>query len=350
MSMSEYMTPDQEAAATANLDQWAARQRDEAIREFNAAHDPTLAGGPGSPVGGDSGSQPPAGSPTPDPQGIPIPVEYQVAHVRVPEADAPRLAQVYTFMRNHPERAADLDALLSGQSPQPAWRSPEPVAPPPQYIPPTVGGMPYVPSYAPSPAGYLPPPPMGTPALDMEDPNIRYLAERQRQLEAEVARARQSADEQRRQWETQQAQERDRVSKQTREQMLQAAVQQGAQRFATSHPELDQGQLQQIAVFVAQTNLARGLAERMPWDQAVAEAMELAAPRVLQTPGAVTQTPADVQRQRTLTALSGSTGSAGGRTEQPPPPAQNPLQRRELGSNDFRTEAIRMLNAAGRQS
>ncbi len=339
------MSDDQQAA---NLEAWLASQiADDAGPNNDHAGEP-LAGDAQTPVGGDTGSVPPAGLPIPPP-----PISYQVGHVRVPEADASRVAQIYTFLRNNPDRTADIDRLLSGQplplSPPP-WRG-EPVAPV-SFAP--VPPPPYAPSPAYPPNTYYPPSsqyvtPSPPQSLDLEDPNIRYLYDRNRAIEAQLQQQIQSQQQREVDERARLGAENDRLARQQRDQMVTQAVQNGARNFAAAHQELNEGQLQQIAVFVSQTNLARGLAETMPWDQAVEEAMELATPRVLTNPGYTQHTPLDTQRQRTLTALSGSTGSAGAQEGSgQPAPAQDPLARKTIGDNEFRDQAIRMLQGTGR--
>jgi hypothetical protein len=359
MSMSEYLTPEQQQQTSEGLDSWVQQQISDAEREFAAQHDPNLAGGRDPSVGGDgTGSQPPPASPPlPDPNQPPPAVEYQVGHVRVPEQDAPRVAQLYTWLRNNPDRVEELDEFLTGRQVRqpPPWQqppTPPPYVPPtaqPGYVPPQTTTLPTppLPGYAPTPLPqYIPP---ATPTgLDLEDPNIRYLYEQNRTLLAQQEAARRQFEEYQQQQRQLMEQERTEQAKRVRDQMVLDAVNTGAQRFMSKHPELDDAQFAQISSFVAQTNLVRGLSERMPYDQAVEEAMELATPRVLTARAPATKTAADAQRQGALTALSGSTGSPGTRSDGTPPPnPNNRLQRKEVSADDLMRDALAMIERTG---
>ena len=351
-SPSEYLTQQDRDEIGQGLDAWVAREAERARQEFDASHQPPppagddLAGGQAAqpPVGGD------IGSPQPPPAG---PVEYQVAHVRIPESDADRVARIYTFMRNNPERAGELEQLLVSPPPPPAWQQPTPPAAPPAFTLP-----PQLPAYQPPPTQtYYPPqfvPPASTyPALpaglDLEDPTVKFLLERDRTMQAQLEQTRlqyaqMQEDANRRAAETQADQAR-----QLRQQMILTEVTRGSERFKAAHPEINPAQHDMIQAAVVQTNIMDGLSKKMPWDQATEEAMELVAPRVLQMGPGAAHTPTDAARQRTLTALSGSTGSVGSRgVEQPPAPRPGPkLERQEIDGDQYRQAALTMVRRSG---
>lgn len=226
---------------------------------------------------------------------------YQLGNIFVEEGDAATVAQVYTFLRNNPHRAAEVIALMQSPAPAPAWQTASP-----QILPPA------------APVIGVPGPPLG---LDLDDPSTRALWERQQAQDAQIAQllAAQNAQAQQAQAIAAQAQENDAQA--ARNAQIETDVQAGIARFKAAHADISDEDFGAINSEAAALNVVPGLATRMPWDQAITQALELVfARRLLHQPAPAATTAASATRKATLTAL-GSPSSGGGAVAATAPPA-----------------------------
>ena len=272
---------------------------------------------------------------------------YQLGNVFVEEGDAPTLAQVYTFLRNNPSRAAEVIAIMQTPPPAPAWQTGAPV-------------LPAAPVMVPTPTAVLPVAPVvGVPApppgLDLDDPSTRALWERQQQQDAVIAQllARDAQAQQQAAASTEAQRIADAKASETA--MIETNVQAGIARFKSSHPDISDEDFGAINSEAAALNVVPGLATRMPWDQAITQALELVyARRSLQQPPATATTAANATRKATLTAL-GSPASGGGvaaATGAPPAPgaraAGAPFPGGRFSTRQFdRSAALALIEQSG---
>jgi hypothetical protein len=262
---------------------------------------------------------------------------YQLGDIFVEEGDAPTIAQIYTFLRNNPHRAAEMIAVMQTPPPAPAWQAPVAVQPVTPVVP-VVG---------------IPGPP---PGLDLDDPSTRALWDRQQAQDAQIAQllAAQAA----------QTAQTAQVSEQNRAQdartaetaLIEQNVQAGIGRFKALHPDISDEDFGAINNEAAALNVVPGLATRMPWDQAITQALELVyARRALQQGVSPTTTPANATRKATLTALgspsSGGGAAAAGATPPPSPggrAAGSPFAGGRTSQRPFdRTAALALIEQSG---
>jgi len=320
------LTPEEEMEFAAIVD-----------RQWNEPGTPVaspIAGVEQEPVLATSETAPPA------PDLPPPPVEYQLGHITVPEADAPTVASIYTFLRNNPNRAAELQHLISSPPPPPVWNQ-EPTPPPPpvtQYIPPQPQYQPPQ-IQAPQIPGVPSAPP---PNLEFADETVRYVYDRQQLLEQQNAQLQQAQYA----WNQQQAQNAQRQAAETAaaatRAMVEQNVQAGVARFKSAHPDISEADFQSALSDAASLNLVAGLKDQMPYDQAVERALELTyAQRVSTSSPTSTKPPDNARRQQTLTSLSGSSGAASPRSE------TLPKDPRLMSDAETKSEALRLIQASG---
>ena len=328
------MTPEERAEVTARLDSW-----------FGIDPATGAVGAPSMPPE-DPQSPPPAipepAAQAPVPPSPAPPREYQLGAIAVPEQDADTVASIYTFLRNNPHRADEVKNLMQSPPPPPMWAAP----PPP---PTSTFQQPYTPppavSYTPAPGV-----PGVPPGLDLDDPTIRYMYDRQQALEARLAQADQATQ----QYTAQQNEQAARAAQQqqlaAQQELIKTNVESGIARFRAAHPDISDDDIGYATTEAARLNLVRGLGEVMPYDQAVARALELAhsARGSLAPPDPSAKTPANAKRQASLTSLSG--GPAPSRTESAPALSSTQPRRNDGGpvlDDADREAALKMIQASG---
>lgn len=290
---------------------------------------PGQAGAPPAapPVTGLGTQQPAAGAPV-------TPQEYALGQVLVPAEDAGSLGALYTFIRNNPDKAQAIMAVVEGRVPQsqvvrPIWEQTPPTT---STYPPTSAP----PSYPASQSGVQIVPPE---VLESADPLTRYMFDRLNQIDQNQSSVLQTLDQQRRQ----QAAAEEQAATNAR---VQRDTVNGISRFRQAHPEITDDQFAVINQHTRQLGLVGGLLQQLPGDQAVARALDLAR---LDLGSSLTgaplapSLPADVTRQRTLTALAGGSSGSVPRTEPPTPVDTAP----DPDLTRAKKAAVAMLNQSG---
>ena len=124
--------------------------------------------------------------------------------------------------------------------------------------------------------------------------------------------------------------------------MVEQNVAAGVARFKSAHPDISEADFQASLSDAASLNLVAGLKDQMPYDQAVARALELTyAQRVSTSSPTSTKPPDNARRQQTLTSLSGSSGAASPRSE------TLPKDPRLMSDAETKSEALRLIQASG---
>jgi len=272
---------------------------------------------------GQAGNEPVAGIGNQQPVPPAPPDEYELGAVKVPANDAGSLAALYTLIRNDPVKGQAILDIVEGRSPAaqpqpPVWQQ-QPTPPPP---PPTQGVQ------------IVPPE-----VIETMDPATRYLYDQQQRIAAQnqtilaTLTQQQEAERRRQELEATNA----RVSRDT---------QAGIARFRQSHPEITDDQFATINAHTQRLGVIGGLLQQLPGDQAVAKAFELARLDLGSTLTGVPPTPtipADVTRQRTLTALAGSSSGSVPRNEPTAPVDTAP----DPSLTRAKKAAVEMLKAQG---